>query len=475
MSQPVSGAPGTQTPAPAPSVPTRRGTELLLLAFAAVLVTGALGLVSANQNLSLDNNLFYYGFAFMALFGGVHLVVRRWAPYADPLILPCAALINGLGLVMIYRLDLASDSHFIPKQIGGTAIGLVLFAAVLILLKDHRMLARYGYTCGLVGLVALAIPGVLPSSLSAAGGAKIWILLGPFSIQPGEFAKILLMIFFASFLVSKRDLFMAAGRRVGGLDLPRARDLGPVIAAWLVSIAVLVLEKDLGTSLLFYGILLTMLYISTERIGWVIVGGGMFVGGALIAWKVFYHVQVRVDGWLNPLADPNDKTYQISQSLFGFATGGIAGSGLGAGRPDLVPEARSDFILTSIGEELGFIGLAALLMIYILLITRGMRSALAVRDSFGKLLAAGLSFAIGFQVFIVAGGVTTLIPLTGLTTPFLAYGGSSLLANWILIGLLLRISDAARRPSGGTRPRIQHATPIAEASTELVTRPEPTT
>ncbi|MFB9298240.1 FtsW/RodA/SpoVE family cell cycle protein [Kibdelosporangium philippinense] len=489
---PVGAGPATATgqgnnsnPAMQPVAPTRRSTELWMLAFAAALVTGALTLVSINQKQELTIQILWYGLAFMAAFAITHVAVRKWAPYADPLILPCVALLHGFGLVMIYRIDLAKAEQALarareytaaaPKQVLWTAISLVLFLAVLYIVKNHRVLAKYGYTAGLVGLFALALPALLPSSLSEVNGAKVWLKLGIFSIQPGEFAKILLMVFFASFLVSKRDLFMVAGRRFLGLELPRARDLGPILVAWGVAIGVLVFEKDLGTSLLIFGIVLAMLYVATERAAWVIIGLTLFIGGALVAFSLFTHVQQRVANWLTPMDqavyERGGGSYQIAQGLFGLGTGGMAGTGLGAGRPDIVPEANTDFITAAIGEELGFIGLAALLMVYMILALRGMRSAVAVRDSFGKLLGGGLSFAIIMQLFVVVGGVTALIPMTGITTPFLSYGGSSLLANYILIALLLRISDAARRPQTGSRPRPVQQAPIAEASTVMVERP----
>jgi cell division protein FtsW (lipid II flippase) len=471
-------------PAPAPRAPTRRGIELLLLAFAALITTGALVLVEANLNPEqpLTKQLLYLGAAYLALFAVAHVAVRMLAPYADPLILPCVALLNGLGLVLIHRIDLAQvkratdlgtaiPSNEAPRQIAWTAIALVLFIAVLLIVRDHRTLAKYGYTCGFAGLGALALPGLLPSSISEVNGAKIWLKVGDlFSIQPGEFAKILIMVFFAAFLVAKRDLFTTAGRRVLGMELPRPRDLAPLILAWGLSVGVLVLEKDLGTSLLYFGVVLMMLYVATERSSWLIVGLTFFIGGCLIAYQLFGHVKVRVETWLDPFADFTGSGFQISQALFGMGTGGVGGTGLGAGRPDLVPLAKTDFIVAAVGEELGLVGLAAVLMVYLLLATRGLRSALAVRDTFGKLLAAGLSFTLALQVFVVVGGVTKLIPLTGLTTPFLSYGGSSLVANYALVALLLRISDAARRPTSAPARPMRQA-PIAEAHTELVERP----
>ncbi|TQM36056.1 FtsW/RodA/SpoVE family cell cycle protein [Pseudonocardia cypriaca] len=469
---------GSPPPTPAP-LPTGRGIELVLLAFAAVLVTGALALVEANQEQELTQSLLWVGLAYLALFSIAHLAVRRFAPFSDPLVLPCVALLNGLGLVMIHRLDLArveraaaggnEPIELVSRQIAWTAIGVALFVAVMWVIRDHRTIARYAYTAGFGGLVLLALPGLLPSSISEINGAKLWIRIGGVGIQPGEFAKILLIVFFAAFLVQKRDLFSTAGRRFLGMELPRARDLAPLVVAWGLSVGVLVLERDLGTSLLFFGIVLVLLYVATERVSWLLIGLTFFLGGCLIAYQLFGHVRVRVQGWLDPFADFENTGFQIAQALFGLGTGGVGGTGLGAGRPDLVPYAESDFMLSSLGEELGLIGLAAILLVYLVLITRGLRSALAVRDSFGKLLATGLAFTLALQMFIVIGGVSKLIPLTGLTLPFLSYGGSSLVANYALVAMLLRISNAARAPL----PRRQAAPlpPIAEAGTELVERP----
>ncbi|PXY34832.1 cell cycle protein [Prauserella sp. PE36] len=487
MAQPAGnpGAVGQQyTTNPPRELPRRRGTELMLLAFAAFIVTSAFVLVQANQEQELSWSIVWYGLAYLAIFAVAHLAVRRWAPYADPLILPCVALLNGLGLVMIYRIDLANAQEAIaigevtsgsaPRQVLFTVFALALFLGVLVVVKDHRTLTRYAYTFGLIGIVALALPALLPSSLSEVNGAKVWLKLPGFSIQPGEFAKILLMIFFASFLVAKRDLFMTAGKRVMGIELPRARDLGPIIIAAVVCLGILVFQRDLGTALLFFGIVLVMLYVATERIIWVVVGLSMFFVGALIAYQLFTHVQQRVANWIDPLStyDEPGGGYQIAQGLFGLGTGGVFGTGLGAGRPETVPEANTDFISAALGEELGFVGLAAILMVYLILAMRGMRSALAVRDTFGKLLGGGLSFAIIMQIFVIIGGVTKLIPMTGVTTPWLSAGGSSLLANYILVALLLRISDTARRPQQPAKPRQpQPQAPLAEAHTVMVQRP----
>ncbi|MFF2553549.1 FtsW/RodA/SpoVE family cell cycle protein [Nocardia sp. NPDC058058] len=470
--------PGGFAPAPPPS--TRRNVELLLLGLAAVVTTVSLVLVEASQEQAITWEIAKLGAAYLALFGVAHLAVRRFAAFADPLLLPIVALLNGLGLVLIHRLDLAEkqDAIFasqpIPspdanQQVLWTGLGMVVFTGLLLLLRDYRTLARYAYTLGLVGLVLLAIPAILPDRFSQVNGAKIWIRLPGFSVQPGEFAKILLIIFFAGVLVAKRDLFTAAGKHVFGMELPRARDLGPMLVVWIVCVGVLVLEKDLGTSLLIFCTVLCMLYIATERVGWVAVGAVLLGIGFVFAYNVFGHVRVRVETWLHPFADYNNTGYQISQSLFGLATGGLAGTGLGSGRPSQVPFAKTDFIISAIGEELGLIGLAAVLMLFCVFVIRGLRTAIAVRDSFGKLLAAGLAFTIAIQLFVVVGGVTKLIPLTGLTTPFVSYGGSSLLANYALLALLIKVSDAARAPAP-VRKRAPE--PLADAPTELVRRPK---
>jgi cell division protein FtsW (lipid II flippase) len=460
---------------------TGRGVELGLLVFAAGLVTLALILVEADQRQQLSQSLLYLGLAYLAMFGIAHTAVRWLAPHADPLILPCVALLNGLGLVMIHRLDLAAGRQALDagqpiptadasRQVLWTAVALVLFVAVLWWVRDHRTLASYGYTFGLMGLGLLVLPGVLPASISQVNGAKLWLRLGPLSIQPGEFAKILIIVFVAVFLVANRELFTSAGRHLFGMTFPRPRDLAPLLVAWGLSIGVLALEKELGASLLIFGVVLAMLYTATERVSWVLIGLVFFAGGSVLAYHLFAHVRVRVQVWTDPFAHYYESGYQVAQSLFGLATGGVAGTGLGGGRPDLVPVANTDFIMAGIGEELGLIGFTAVLVIYLLLVARGLRAALSVRDTFGKLLAAGLSITIALQVFIVTGGVTNLIPETGLTTPFMSYGGSSLLANYMLVALLIRISHAARQPSPATSPR-PNPIPLASAATELVTRP----
>ena len=452
------------------AAPKRRGTELALLGFAVLITLAAQCIVDLTVTGSLRPELAEFGIWITALWTGAHLAVRKWAPYADPLLLPAVALLVGLGLSMIHRLDLADaqngrGSESAPTQLIWATIGVALFVAVLVVIRDHRVLARYAYILMLVGLVLLAIPALLPARFSQINGAKLWILVGGFSIQPGEFAKICLVVFFAAYLIDKRDVLALASRRVLGLELPRGRDLGPVLVIWGLSILVLVFERDLGSSLLLFGIFVVMLYVATERASWLVIGLMLFAGGAVLAYQVFGHVQQRVDVWLDPFAHKNTDGYQLVQSLFGLGTGGMFGAGLGGGRPDQVPVAKSDFIASAIGEELGLFGLVAVIIVYLILVERGLRTSLVVRDGFGKLLAAGLSFAIAWQVFVVLGGVTGLLPLTGLTTPFLAYGGSSLVANFALVGLLVRISDAARRPAA---PPVPQPPRLGEAPTEVV-------
>jgi cell division protein FtsW (lipid II flippase) len=341
-----------------------------------------------------------------------------------------------------------------------TAVGVLLSAVIVAVLRDHRVLRRYTFTAMVAGLVLLLLP-LVPGLGTRINGAQIWIRLGPLGFQPGELAKIVLTVFFAGYLVTARDTLSLVGPRFLGLHLPRARDLGPILVAWLASLGVLVLESDLGTSLLFFGLFVAMLYVATQRVSWVVVGLVLFLAGAVAAWQVVGHVRPRVTAWLDAF-DPQvygaayGSSYQLVQGLFGFANGGLTGTGIGLGRPQTVPYAESDFILATLGEELGLAGLFAVLLLYLVLVERGLRTAVAVRDGFGKLLAGGLSFAVALQCFVVAGGVLRVIPLTGLTMPLLAYGGSSLVANWMIVGLLLRTSDAARRPA----PVAPEATPV---------------
>lgn len=442
--------------------PSRRNTELAMLAFAVLIPVLAYLNVGLAVNDEVPSGMIGYGLGIGLLAGVGHLVVRKFAPYADPLLLPLATLLNGLGLVLIWRLDQSprliarAERQFggftpdAPKQLLYSAIGIALFVAVLLLLKDHRILQRYTYISMAVALVLLILPVFFP----AVNGAKIWVSIGPFNVQPGEFAKIIIAIFFSGYLMVKRDALALASRRVMGLYLPRGRDLGPILMVWAMSILILVFETDLGTSLLFFGLFVVMLYVATERTSWIVFGLLMSAAGAVGVATFEPHVQQRVDFWLNPFADSTwEQSEQVGQALMSFGAGGTLGTGLGQGNSDLIGfAANSDFILSTVGEEFGLAGTMAFLLIYGLIVERGVRTALAARDPFGKLLAIGLSGAFAIQVFVVAGGVMGLIPLTGMTMPFVAAGGSSVIANWALIGILIRISDTARRPAPAPAP-----------------------
>jgi cell division protein FtsW (lipid II flippase) len=452
----------------------RRGTEMLLLVFAWGIGVAAYADVGYGVAGRWPDGLVSYGATVGACAVVAHVAVRQFARHADPVVLPIAVLLNGLGLALIYRLDFDSKGagrhlgSFTPHgdvgvQLAWTAIGVLLFVTVLGVLRDHRTLQRYTYTAGAVGLVLLALPPLLPARHSEVNGARIWVRLAGFSIQPGEFAKLLLIVFFAGYLVVKRDVLALAGRRLAGIDLPRGRDLGPIMVAWLASVLILVAEHDVGTSFLFFAVFVVMLYLATERTSWLLFGLLLFSVGSWFCYVTFGHVHRRVEVWLHAFAgtNPSNHSYQLVQSLFGFGTGGLLGTGLGHGRPSIVPYAKTDFIMATAGEELGLTGVMAIVLLYGMLVHRALRTAVAVRDSFGKLLACGLGVSLTLQVFVIVGGVTRLIPLTGLTTPFLSYGGSSLVANWALLALVLRISDTARRPA----PKLP---PMADAETMVL-------
>ncbi|MBG0814285.1 FtsW/RodA/SpoVE family cell cycle protein [Planomonospora sp. ID82291] len=436
---------------PVPLPAKRRLAQLAMLAFAVVITLGAYANVGLAIDGKIPSGMLTYGLSLGGFMLAAYLVLAKFAPWADPLILPLVTLINGLGLVMIYRLEeVDAFGASANQQLLYTAIGVVLFAVTLVVLRDHRALQRLTYTAGAVGLVLLVSP-LLPLIGEDINGARIWIKVPGGQLQPAEFAKLALLVFFAGYLVAKRDVLALAGRRLLFIDLPRARDLGPILITWGLSLGVLILQKDLGSSLLIFGTFIAMLYIATQRTSWVLIGVLLFVGGAVLAGLIFDHVQARWEVYLNP-ADPElfvktGGSEQLMQGLFAMSEGGVLGTGFGQGHPERIPLAISDFIFPAIGEELGLTGLMALLMVYALLVERGLRTSIAARDPFTKLLAGGLSFLLAWQVFIIVGGVTNLIPLTGLVTPFMSQGGSALLANWILIALLVRMSDAARRPA----------------------------
>ncbi|TDC35629.1 FtsW/RodA/SpoVE family cell cycle protein [Micromonospora sp. 15K316] len=451
---------------------SRRNAELSLLLLAMVLVAAYGATVEATMLDTVTPDFWIPAAALSAVFLGLHLVIRFLAPFADPALLPAVALLNGLGVGFLRRLDLDEATPAAReglavfagtggRQLAWTLVSVILAAGLLVLMRDHRSVSRYAYTLGLAGIVLVMIPAVLPGRFSEINGAKLWIKFGDtFSIQPGEFAKLALLVFFAYYLVRKREVLSLASRRFLGIDFPRGRDLGPVVVVWLISLLVLVFEKDLGTSLLYFGMFVVTLYIATERVSWLIIGLVLFFGGAYLAYVLgdlvggpFANFYLRAEIWLDPFADPHNDGYQLVQGLLALGTGGLFGAGPGGGQPGLLPEVQNDFIFAGLGEEIGLFGLSALLVIYLLIVERGLRAALAVRDSFGKLVAGGLAFTLGLQVFVIVGGISKLIPLTGQTTPFLSAGGSSLMANWLLIAVLLRVSDGAHRPvTGGGGP-----------------------
>jgi len=423
-----------------------RNAELGLGLLAALITVGGYVLVElakqsrTDQAVELPADLWIFLAAVIALFVLAHLVVRKVAPEADPTLLPLAVMLNGIGFVVISRLD----SNLGRIQAIWTALGVAGFVVVLVAVRRTRVLERYKYTFALLGIIALLLP-LVPGLGAEINGARLWLRLGPLSFQPGEAAKVLLVIFFAGYLVDKRELLSAGSRRIGRITLPDPKHLGPLLLAWSVSILVMVRQKDLGSSLLFFTVFAVMLYIATNRSWYLLVGAVMFTGGALIAYQLFNHVQERVGTWVDPWATAQTTGYQLVQSLFAFASGGLLGTGLGLGRPGIIPNASTDFVFSAIGEELGLIGAMGVIACYLLLCGSGFRIAMRTNRSFDKLFAAGLTTIIGVQTFVILGGVTRVIPLTGITMPFVSYGGSSLVANWIIIGLLLRISDESKR------------------------------
>ena len=440
----------------------RRLTQALLLASAVVIGVGAYALVGLGRYDELPANLMQYGIGAAVLALVLQIAVMWRTPYADPVILPLVMLLNLLGIAMIESVHAANaiygvrSSASADRQMLWAILGVVLCAALLIALRDHRRLRRYTWISAVVGAVLLLLP-LAPVIGDSRNGSKIWINIAGYSFQPAELAKIAFAIFFAGYLVSRRDTLALAGPKVLGIHLPRWSDFGPILVAWGFAMAVLVFQTDLGTSLMFFGLFVAMLYVATDRLSWLVIGAVMFLPPAIFAATQMGHVRTRITCWLDPLSSANyGSCEQISQGLFGLANGGLTGAGLGEGRPDVVPHAESDFIFASLAEELGMVGAFALLLIYLLLVQRALRAAVGISDGFGTLLAGGLGFAMALQVFVVVGGVTRVIPLTGLTLPFLAAGGSSLVCNWLIAGILVRLSDAARRPAArqvpGTAP-----------------------
>ncbi|MFB4316465.1 FtsW/RodA/SpoVE family cell cycle protein [Actinomadura sp. 21ATH] len=495
----------------------RNAASLVLLVFAMVLTLSAFAEVGLARDGRIPAGLFGYGGALAVLAFGAYFVQAKFAPYADPLLLPLAVALNGIGLAMIYRLDLdtsadkqtalvegtvAKDAADAPSQLMWTFVGIALFVIAVLIMRDTdktdaplsftpKTAQRYTYLIGLSAIVLLLLP-IVPGIGQQINGARVWINIAGFSVQPGEFAKLLLVVFFAGYLVNKRQAMSLIGKKIGPISLPRARDLGPIMVIWIFCLGVLFIQKDLGTALLYFGLFVSMLYIATQRVSWVVIGVGLLAVGIFIATLLPFmgHVNQRISIWQNPTpyfdggcmlesgrvvpVNPDTEIFkrfqaqgsespglaacaelggdysdsaQLMHGLFALGQGGVLGTGLGQGEPWKIPLSFSDFIFDSMGEELGLTGLMALLLIYALIVQRGMKTAVAARDPFLKLFAGGVSFVLALQVFVIVGGVTKLIPLTGLTTPFLSQGGSSMMANWILIAILVRMSHDARKPA----------------------------
>jgi len=421
-------------------VTNRRNTELGLLVLVGLVVVGAYVLASLGSSAEIPVNIGPFLLVVLGLFLGAHLVLRRLAPDADPILLPLVALLNGMGYVVITGLD----EELAGLQATWTALGVGAFVGTLVIVRRVRVLERYRYTFLLLALVLLVLP-FIPGIGRSINGARIWVKVGPVNFQPGEVTKILLAVFIAAYLVDKRELLRAGTRRVGPLRLPDLKYLGPVLLAWGISLLIMVAQRDLGSSLLFFALFVVLLWVATERAWWLALGGVLFLGGAWFGYQAFGHVQDRVEIWLDPWADPSGASYQIVQAAFAMAFGGTTGTGLGLGGDVRIPFAETDFVFAVIAEELGLLGATAVIVTFLLIVGSGLRIAIRAEQPFDKLLATGLTALIGIQAFIIMGGVTRLLPLTGVTLPFVSYGGSSLVANYVLVALLLRISDTSAR------------------------------
>ena len=411
----------------------RRDTELGLLLLVAIVTAGAYVLASLGRTASMPANIGPFLGVILGLLATAHVALRRFAPNADGVLLPMAGLLNGIGYVFIARLD----RELASLQTTWTALGIVAFIGTLVVVRRSRDLERYRYSFALLGVGLLMMP-LLPVVGRSINGARLWVRFGPVNFQPGELAKIALAIFFAAYLVEKRELLSDFGQ---GKRLPQPRALGPIILAWGFSLLVMTAEKDLGSSLLFFALFIGMLWLATARASYLVLGSGLFVAGAAFAYTTFTHVQQRVRIWLNPWPYADDQAYQLVQGLYAMGSGGVAGSGIGLGSPQKIPAAATDFIFAAIGEETGLIGTVAVVTAFLIIVGVGLRIALRAEQPFEKMLAAGLTVILAVQTFIIIGGVTQVVPLTGITLPFVSYGGSSLVANYVLLALLLRISN----------------------------------
>lgn len=431
-----------------------RNAELRLGLLVVLITTSGYLLVQLADKPKLPSDLWLFLGVVIALYGAAHFAVRRLAPNANPVLLPLAAFLNGIGFVVISRLD----RDLARNQAAWTAAGVAAFIITLALVRRIRTLERYRYTFLFIGIIAVLLP-LVPKLGKEINGARLWVGIGPLNFQPGEAAKVLLVIFFAAYLVDKRELLASGTRKFGHLILPDPKHLGPLLLVWGISILIMVRQKDLGSALLFFTVFSTMLYIATDRVSYLVIGGVLFIGGATIAYQLFDHVQTRVSTWIDPWPVADGKGFQIVQSMFAFGTGGLSGTGLGLGNPQQIPNAATDFVFSAIGEELGLIGAVAVLSAILLLVGSSFNIAIKTPRPFSKLFAGGLATILGVQSFIIIAGTTRVIPLTGITLPFVSYGGSSLVANFVILALLMRISDDTARAAAEQPSRTAHALP----------------
>ena len=421
----------------------RRATELRLVVFAGLITAGAYTLASLGKNSVIPPRILPFLAVLLLLLVSAHIVVRLLAPGSDSTLLPVAAMLNGLGYVVIARLS----ERLAGLQTTWTLVGIIAFTVTLIVVRRVNDLARFKWSFFVVGAGLLLLP-MVPGLGFSSGGARIWVSVGPINFQPGEFAKIALALFFAAYLAETRELIKNGTWRVGRFLLPEPRDFLPLLGAWGFSVVLMVGQKDLGSSLLFFTLFIVMVWIATEKAAFMSIGLALFALSATVAYFLFDHVQTRVSIWLDPWQSYRGRGYQIAQSMFALGSGGIGGTGLGLGDPTRIPEAKNDFIFAAIGEELGLFGATAILIAFLLIIGAGLRTAMRAKRDFAKLLAIGLTTIVGVQAFIIIGGVIRVVPLTGITLPFVSYGGSSLVANYVLLALLLRISDNTAKRLG---------------------------
>ena len=425
----------------------RRNTELGLVLMAAIITGGAYTLAALAKQTVLPPQLVPYLVGIIVLLLVTHIANRLLAKGADATLLPLAALLNGVGYVMIARLS----ERLAGLQTMWTLVGVGCYVLTLLVVQRASDLARYKWSFLLIGVVLLLMP-LVPGLGYSVGGAKIWVNIGPAGFQPGEFAKIALALFFAGYLAERRELIAASTWRVGPLRLPDPRYILPIAIGWAFAVVVMVAEKDLGSSLLFFTLFVVMMWVATERAAYLIIGLVSFAAAAYVAWRLFAHVQLRVDLWLDPWSlygdGTSDRGRQAVQSAFALADGGMGGRGLGLGTPTKIPAVKTDFIFAAIGEEMGLLGATAVLIAFVLIIGAALRIALRAERPFEKILATGLGAIMGVQAFIIIGGVIRVVPLTGITLPFVSYGGSSLVANYVLLALLVRISDGTSRRLG---------------------------